>query len=52
MELSKLIANCNVISIKGDEKTEVSAIASDSRQVQHGSLLWLLKVFVPTVIPI
>ena len=38
MELSKLIANCNVISIKGDEKTEVSAIASDSRQVQHGSL--------------
>lgn len=38
MELSKLIANCNVISIKGDEKTEVSAIASDSRQVQRGSL--------------
>jgi len=38
MELRKLIANCNVISIKGDEKTEVSAITSDSRQVKPGSL--------------
>lgn len=38
MELSKLIADCNVISVKGDNNVEVSAITSDSRQVAAGSL--------------
>lgn len=38
MELYKLIQKCNVISVKGDENTEVKNITSDSRKVQSGSL--------------
>ena len=38
MKLSQLIADCNVISIKGNENVEVMSITSDSRQVQQGAL--------------
>ncbi|HOT64488.1 MAG TPA: UDP-N-acetylmuramoyl-L-alanyl-D-glutamate--2,6-diaminopimelate ligase [Dysgonamonadaceae bacterium] len=38
MNLSRLIAKCNVISIKGDAEVEVKSITSDSRQVQPGAL--------------
>ncbi len=38
MKLSQLIADCNVISIKGNENVEVMGISSDSRQVRQGSL--------------
>lgn len=38
MNLSRLIAKCKVISIKGDAEVEVKSITSDSRQVQSGSL--------------
>ena len=38
MNLSRLIAKCNVISIKGDPEVEVKSITSDSRQVQPGAL--------------
>lgn len=38
MNLSRLIAKCKVISIKGDSEVEVKSITSDSRQVQSGSL--------------
>lgn len=38
MDVSRLIAGCNIVSIKGNEKAEVSAITSDSRQVRQGSL--------------
>ncbi|NMB50169.1 MAG: UDP-N-acetylmuramoyl-L-alanyl-D-glutamate--2,6-diaminopimelate ligase [Bacteroidales bacterium] len=38
MKLSQLIADCNVISIKGNENVEVMGITSDSRQVRQGSL--------------
>lgn len=38
MNLSRLIAKCNVISIKGDSEVDVKSITSDSRQVQPGAL--------------
>ena len=38
MKLSQLIADCNVISIKGNENVEVMGITSDSRRVRQGSL--------------
>lgn len=38
MNLSRLIAKCNVISIKGDSDVDVKSITSDSRQVQPGAL--------------
>lgn len=38
MNLSRLIARCNVISIKGDSDVDVKSITSDSRQVQSGAL--------------
>lgn len=38
MNLNRLIAKCNVISIKGDAEVEVKSITSDSRQVQPGAL--------------
>jgi UDP-N-acetylmuramoyl-L-alanyl-D-glutamate--2,6-diaminopimelate ligase len=38
MKLSQLIADCNVISIKGNENVEVMGITSDSRRVRKGSL--------------
>ncbi|PLB86465.1 UDP-N-acetylmuramoyl-L-alanyl-D-glutamate--2,6-diaminopimelate ligase [Dysgonamonadaceae bacterium] len=38
MNLSRLIAKCKVISIKGDAEVEVKSITSDSRQVQPGAL--------------
>ena len=52
MKLSQLIADCNVISIKGNENVEVMGITSDSRQVRQGSLLWLLRAFALMAIPI
>lgn len=38
MKLSKLIENCKVISIHGEYDVSIKSIASDSRQVQRGSL--------------
>ncbi len=38
MKLSKLIENCKVISIHGEYDVSIKSIASDSRQMQRGSL--------------
>jgi UDP-N-acetylmuramoyl-L-alanyl-D-glutamate--2,6-diaminopimelate ligase len=38
MKLNKLLRNCEVVSIKGDENVDVLSISSDSRTVEKGSL--------------
>ena len=38
MQLSKLIENCKIVAIHGEKDVDVESIASDSRQVQRGSL--------------
>lgn len=38
MQLSKLIENCKIVAIYGEKDVDVESIASDSRQVQRGSL--------------
>ena len=38
MKLSRLIEKCKVIAIRGNEEAEVTAVTSDSRTVQQGSL--------------
>lgn len=38
MKLTKLIEKCKVVAIRGNKEVEVTAIASDSRSVEQGSL--------------
>lgn len=38
MQLSKLIEKCKIVAIRGEKDVDVEGIASDSRQVQKGSL--------------
>ena len=38
MQLSKLIEKCKIVAIHGEKDVDVESIASDSRQVQQGSL--------------
>ncbi|MDO5664791.1 MAG: UDP-N-acetylmuramoyl-L-alanyl-D-glutamate--2,6-diaminopimelate ligase [Bacteroidia bacterium] len=38
MKLSKLIEKCKIVAIHGEKDVDVESIASDSRQVQQGSL--------------
>ena len=38
MKLTKIVENCSLIALRGNEEAEVTSVTSDSRSVQPGSL--------------